>query len=684
LKQKFLILNNKKLNKKKKLVISNVIPTPEKTIFEKIYFLFFIILPIIYSESIIDPVLIPRQIFLTLFIFIVGLSISYQLSINKIQAEFTFLKTPFFISLLIFLTSILLSFSKSIIISESIYLFSKILSLILFLIITTYLILQKQLRNESLIKSVVWFTIIILSIAFYQIFNLYQIDEKFIVDINQITSSNGNKNLLASILFLSLPFILYSIGTEKRLKYISIIIVFIILIIFWILQTKTVIIGFILFFILNIVFLMISKSQEISKLRLLLLVVPIVLVIISITYISVKYQDLFPHLFSGNTFKTRVLLWKNSWQMIKENTLFGVGAGNWQIYFPKFGLDKFGIGDVVANGAMTYQRPHNDFLWIFCEMGIMGIISYLFLFVSFFYYGIKLIKNQQGEKTNWLYALFLSTIIGYILISFADFPFERIEHQIVLFTIFSIVLGNYYLNKKTELKPLNVKLSTFSITLLVLFIFLMTVSTKRYNGEFHTSQMNLAYKNSNWNKVIEEVDLSNNLFYSIDPMSIPLVWYKGVALFASENIIDAKIEFDKAYKIDPYNIHVLNNLASCYEKLGNHKDAELYYKKALKISSLFEETLLNLAAIYFNTKKFELAFETIDKCSVNSVDPKYRLFLKTILVTKIDSIIEHTVDKNKVQQLTLLKTDTTRLETIYFESKSILMNFEPYVLKSLI
>ena len=677
-------LNNKKLNKKKKLVISDIKPTEEKTIFDKIYFLFFIILPIIYSESIIDPVLIPRQIFLTIFILIIGITISYQVSIKKLKADFTFIKIPFFISSLGFLTFTLLSFSKSIIITESIYLFSKILTLILFLILTTYLIIQKQLSNESLIKSVVWFTIIIVAIAIYQIFNIYQSDEIFFMNVNKITSSNGNKNLLASILFLTLPFVIFSIGIRNIWGYISFILVFIILIIFWILQTKTVIIGFILFFILNIVYLLITKSNVIGKIRLLILVISTLILISCITFISIKYQNLIPDLFSGNTFKTRVLLWKNSVQMIKENSVFGVGAGNWQIYFPKFGLDKFGIGDVVANGTMTYQRPHNDFLWIFCEMGIMGIMSYLFLFLSFFYYGIKLIKNQQGKKANWLYALFLSTIIGYILISFADFPFERIEHQIVLYTIFSIVLGNYYLNKKTELKPLNVKLSTFSIALLVLVIFLMTVSTKRYNGEYHTSQMNLAYKNSNWNKVIEEVDLANNLFYSIDPMSIPLVWYKGVALFASENINDAKIEFEKAYKIDPYNIHVLNNLASCYEKIGNHKDAELYYKKALKISSLFEETLLNLAAIYFNTKKFELAFETIDKCSVNSVDPKYRLFLKTILVTKIDSIIEHTSDKNKVQQLTLLKTDTTRLETIYFESKSALVEFEPYLLKILI
>ena len=673
------------MNKKKKsVVLQEVKPTSEKTIFEKIYFLFFIILPIIYSESILDPVLIPRQIFLTLFILIIGITISYQVSIKKLKADFTFLKSPLVIGSLIFLTSVLLSFSKSIIISESIYLFSKILALIVFLILTTYLIIQKQLSNESLVRSVVWFSIIIVAIAIFQILNLYEFEEKFIINANEITSTNGNKNLVASILFLTLPFILYSIGTEKILKYISIILVFIILIIFWLLQTRTVIISFILFFILNLVFLIISKSQGVSKLRLLLLVVPMILMITGIAYFSVKYQDLFPHLFSDNTFKTRVLLWENSIQMIKENTLFGVGAGNWQIYFPKYGLDKFGIGDIVANGTMTYQRPHNDFLWIFCEMGMIGIISYLFLYLAFLYYGIKLIKNQNGKKGYWLYALLCSTIIGYILIAFADFPFERIEHQIIVYLIFSIVLGNYYLIKKTNLKPLTISLPKFSIAILVLFIFLITVTSNRYKGELHTSQMNVAYKTSNWNKVIEEVDLANNLFYSIDPTSIPLCWYKGVALFSSENINGAKIEFENAYKIDPYNIHVLNNLASSYEKLGNHKDAELYYKKALEISSQFEETILNLAAIYFNTKKFEDAFQTIDKCSVTSVDPKYRLFLKTILSTKIDSIIEHTSDKNKVQQLTLLKTDTNRLEAIYFESKSALVQFEPYVLKSLI
>ena len=211
----------------------------------------------------------------------------------------------------------------------------------------------------------------------------------------------------------------------------------------------------------------------------------------------------------------------------------------------------------------------------------------------------------------------------------------------------------------------------------------MTVATKRYNGEFHTSKMNSAIKATDWNKVIEEVDLVNNVFYSVDPLSIPLFWYKGVALFSSKNINSAKIEFKNAYHIDPYNIHILNNLASSYEKLGDHKSAEIYYNKALKISSHFEETLLNLAAIYFNSKRYEEAFKTIDKCNVASTKPNYRLFLKTILITKMDSIIKNITDQNKIQQLQILKNDTNRLETVYFESKSALMNFEPYVLKNL-
>jgi O-antigen ligase len=671
------------LNKTKKPVISQVTNKLEKTLFEKFYFLFFLLLPIIYSDSIIDSVLVPRQIFLTIFTFIIGILICYQISINKLKGDFSFLKTPFFIGFSGLIISILISFYQSIVVSESYYFLSKISVEILFLILTTFLIIQGQLSSKSLIQSVVWFTIITLLIAAYQILNLYQTDEYILDHINEITSSNGNKNLLASILFLTLPFILYSFGNGKIWRYVSIIIVLSSVFLFWLLQTKTVIIAFLIFLVLAIGFVIKRKAQGVRKSILIILIISFILVIVGLFYISITYKDFFPHLFSLNTFNTRVLLWKNSIEMIKENTVFGVGAGNWQINFPKYGLDKFAIGD-VTNGITTYQRPHNDFLWVFCEMGIFGIISYIFIFISILYYGIRLIKIKKESQNYWFYILLLSAIIGYVLISLADFPLERIEHQIILYTIFSILFGNYYSSKNNNVNNEPIKLSFLLISFLLLFITLMIVITNRYKGEFHSRQINIAHQTNNWNTLIEEVDLAQNTFYSIDPMSIPVFWYKGVALFSSENINDAKIEFEKSFKLNPYNIHVLNNLASCNEKLGNHNDAELYYKKALNISPQFKETLLNLSAVYYNTKKFEQAFQTIDKCNVASSDPKYKLFLTSILISKIDLIIQNTTDKNKLQKLVLLKTDTNRLEKIYFDSKYYIEKFEPYVLKSLI
>ena len=80
-------------------------------------------------------------------------------------------------------------------------------------------------------------------------------------------------------------------------------------------------------------------------------------------------------------------MWENSGEMIKENFVFGVGAGNWQVYFPKYGFDKFSVNE-IKNGLTTYQRPHNDFLWILCETGIIGILAFvsIFIIISFLIY----------------------------------------------------------------------------------------------------------------------------------------------------------------------------------------------------------------------------------------------------------------------------------------------------------
>ncbi len=168
------------------------------------------------------------------------------------------------------------------------------------------------------------------------------------------------------------------------------------------------------------------------------------------------------------------------------------------------------------------------------------------------------------------------------------------------------------------------------LILIVVCILSLVVTMKRLTGEKHTRELKIAHIQSDWNTMISEATIANSLFYRLDPFSIPVEWYKGVALFSLNDFPNACISFQKAYKQHPYNIHIINDLASCYEKLKQHQKAIVYYRKALKISAGFDEARLNLCAVYFNTKRYKSAFLELKKCDPTSQNPKYNLFLPSI------------------------------------------------------
>lgn len=664
-----------------KAEIKNVKP---KT-FSILYFCFFILLPLVYSSEIIDPVLIPRQIYLTVFVFLVGTIICYQIYLKKIPADFSFLRLTLPILFLLFIISILISLSQSIVISESIYVLSKIVIEILFFVITTYLLIHNKLDLKFLTKSIIIFSIIAVTISTYQLLTLFFSKSSFFENIQLINSTFVNKNLFTSILFLALPFILNSIVLSKPWKILSIVLFFFILMFLGIIQTKAVLIAFFIFFFMySIFFLKYKKRIETNNKH-------FIKAIISGTFLVIIFAGIFvlqdkqklSHLSSTKTVFTRLSLWDNSVQMTEENLFFGVGAGNWKINFPKYGLTKFDIKK-VKDGLTTYQRPHNDFLQVLCEQGIIGLLIYVSIFITVLFYLFKLLRNSGKEENKWLLTYLLAAITGYIFIAFVDFPLERIEHQIFLLFMISIITALYYksfiANKISNKTTIKLNFIIILFVLPVLFSFIICIN--RYLGEYHTNKLYNAHHKANWNLMIKEADRGINSYYVIDPMAAPLDWYKGVALFSLGNINDATTSFENAYCIHPYNIHVLNNLASCYVSLENHQKAEETYLKALAISSEFEEARLNLSAVYYNLKEYEKAFETIDKCDIKSVDSKYKIFLPVILNSWFDVLLSKEKDENTIKKLIDIKNSKDKILELYFESKRKNISFEVFIRKS--
>jgi len=648
--------------------------------FNILYFCFIILLPLIYCDKLVDPVLIPRQIYLSVFLLLTGFLICYNTILKKMPADFSFLKLSLPLLLLVFFITVLVSLAQSTAITESIYVLSKNVILLLFFIISTYLIIQKKINIETIVKSVITFVCISVIISIYQLINMFLSGYSVFEKIQTVNSTFANKNLFSSIIFLTLPFLLNVVNVSKIWKIMALFLYVLILILLWLIQTKAVIISFFLFLFVMILYFIINRKR-ITPVFFKIILTSSILIIIVASIISKNNKQDFSHLSNKHTAITRIFLWENSIEMIKDNFVFGVGAGNWQINFPKYGLDKFDIKE-VKDGLTTFQRPHNDFLWVMCEMGIVGVLAYISVFLMAIYYLFKLNKDTEKWEEKCFYTSLFACLTGYCLIALVDFPLERIEHSVFLYLIFSIITAYYYnrfsvskISKKIFVKP------PLLITVLILpVVFSVFVSINRFSGEYHTHKLYDAHKTANWEQMIQEAEKADNCCYSLDPMSAPIAWYKGVALFSLGNINEAKKSFDASYSIHPYHIHVLNNLASCYESMGEHQKAVELYLKTLTISSQFEEARLNLSAVYFNMKDYEKAFETIDKCSIVSENLKYKMFLPVILDSWINLLLSKQQDIGIIKSLTEIKNTPDKIIKLYLESKKNNINFTHYIL----
>ncbi|MBU0764393.1 MAG: O-antigen ligase family protein, partial [Bacteroidetes bacterium] len=362
---------------------------------------------------------------------------------------------------------------------------------------------------------------------------------------------------------------------------------------------------------------------------------------------------------------TRLLLWKQSLGLVKQNPLFGVGAGNWKINFPKTGLNEFDY--YVRQGNKHFQRPHNDFICVLCESGITGLLFYLTAYIMIIVFAIKSFFKEKSRNHRMLSVLLCAGLIGYLVISFFDFPVERITHNILICIYFAIILR---LNPGTVHKEIIISRKSkyvFLVFCLVTGIFSIHVSRQRLKGEMYSNKLLHAQATQNWKVLIKEADNASSRYYSMDPFSTPVSWYKGVALFSLSRLNEAQAEFSKAYRQHPYHLQILNNLASCYEIKGNHVRSVELYRKALEISSGFEEAIVNLSIVYFNLGEIEKAFQTIQTNRI-SENPKYIIAIKAILAKKTEIIAQRQSNKWLADKIIAQTEDREKLRKIFEHS----------------
>ncbi len=528
--------------------------------------------------------------------------------------------------------------------------------------------------------------LVVLFLAFYDYYNILISNGITHQSIYNIKATFSHKNILSEILFVLLPFSLSVLfNSNKWFKILGIFNSIGILFLLIVLLTRAVWLAVMLGFLITLLFFILISGKE--KLFLVLknkktyyFIISFVIIIASSLFIYSR-MDSFETIKIFNTYDSsqhRIELWKRSIDLAKEKPIFGNGLGTWRIEVLKFGNRNLQSIDNIT----FYQRPHNDFLWVLSEQGIIGLVLFISLFIIIFYYLIQIIRKSKSINETIFYYLLFYLLIGYLIFSFFSFPKERIEHNLFLGIIFGFIIARYQLlNEKKSNKYLNTKYLKIIFTFLIfILLFHISIAFSLFNSEFHLKKAFGARQIENWNSVIKEINKSESAFYKIDPFSTPLKWYSGEAYFKTGNIESAFKDYKISSEINPYHIHVLNNLATCYEMKGNHFKAIENYKKAIHISPAFDDALLNLTAVYYNLGYIDSAFNAIVRVDTTSKNEKYLPFIEAIVNKKIDLIIETIDNKLFIDILTKIKVDNVWKLNIFFKSRLKCINFENQLL----
>jgi O-antigen ligase len=105
----------------------------------------------------------------------------------------------------------------------------------------------------------------------------------------------------------------------------------------------------------------------------------------------------------------RLIFWKNTIDMLPQYFVFGVGTGGFQAAYTKQVLDKTGLD------ALITQDPHNQYLKILIEQGVIGLLLYLSMIVR-----VLIQSNKDASK----FVLFSTVLYIWLITSLFNAHFS--------------------------------------------------------------------------------------------------------------------------------------------------------------------------------------------------------------------------------------------------------------------
>ncbi len=499
--------------------------------------------------------------------------------------------------------------------------------LVMFLVMGIFIYNLKEKR--TLVSYVIS---AILVIEVYAVLNeaLFMINTSGIISAGDLKGVTANRNITAFSIAIKIPFVLFLIyKLSKPLFKIGLSgLIMLSILCLSMIQSRASFLGLgftLLSYLVLCITLYFSDKNKKHLYFLSYFLIPLLLAIwINQTFLSDKGADVLARAATisagtnDGSVNQRLRYYEDVLTHMSSNPVFGVGLGNWK-------LKSIDYDSNDIEGYIVPYHAHSDFIQLGAELGIIGFLLYLGIFLWAIYYVYRLIRFSSISIEEKVFLFLMLTALGvYSVDANLNFPIAR-PQVLVVWTMIIAMINFYYRKHLQSIKPIDSKpFLNYSFLGIALLSIVPSVYVTNSVYESLKGQMFLLqdFNSNQFNVPMNQIDTLVPEMPNITVTTIPINSIKARYYFNAGKYDKAIALLEQGTKANPYLYYSELLKSQIYKGKGQLDSAAVYAKKAffgLPNNSLHASNYINIINQTRDRKSLEEAYELlVSKNEINN------------------------------------------------------------------
>jgi O-antigen ligase len=311
---------------------------------------------------------------------------------------------------------------------------------------------------------------------------------------------------------------------------------------------------------------------------------------------------------------TRLAYDLNGLAMIKDRPFHGVGIGAWHTAYPAYYQAVYPTPPDGFSMSARPSRMHNDIEQAFVELGILGGLAFLGVFLALLLMTWRIGNNAKIYEPRLLSLCLMTGIIGLGINALMDFPLQLPLAPTLLWSFAGMLTGLYVMHVEKSAVGPQIKLAIPRLIYILLTIAAVAGGWAVFRDDWSRRKgdqyLKVAIALASSGRFDEQTLLYLRKSIAYYTWNVRLQEYRAliypnyIGLKISVTVDDKIREVEAAIKYDPYSPHKLINLGGLYivksrelaadknrvsESLKYARQAEDLFKTMLKYPGFFSD-----------------------------------------------------------------------------------------------